>query len=274
MQGSFEVVRPDYLRGPFRAVVFDFDGTLSLIRGDWQGLMVPMMVDALEATGTKESRPELTALVEEFVTRLTGQPTMQQMLALCDEVEQRGQPRPSAEDYLERYLERLMVRTRQRVEAVQSGSAAPDALLIRGTRPLLDRLRSAGWLLAVASGTKLGDVQGEAAVLGIAEYFGTRIFGPANNDSQFSKEEVMRQLAGEHGLSPNQMVAVGDGPAEILAIKAVGGLAVGVASDEVHRDGRINPLKRQHLLRAGADIMIAEYQDLAAILRILGLPAQ
>ena len=30
------------------------------------------------------------------------------------------------------------------------------------------------------------------------------------------------------------------------AIKAVGGLAVGVASDEVHQDGRINRLKREH----------------------------
>ena len=47
--------------------------------------MVPMMVEALVATGSGESREQLTAIVEEFVTRLTGQPTMQQMFALADE---------------------------------------------------------------------------------------------------------------------------------------------------------------------------------------------
>src|SRR5947209_15759718 len=91
---SLEIVNPDYPRGPFRCAVFDFDGTLSLLRGNWQGLMVPMMVESLAATGSGESRAELTAIVEEFVTRLTGQPTMQQMLALADEVAQRGGSRP------------------------------------------------------------------------------------------------------------------------------------------------------------------------------------
>src|ERR1043165_6788679 len=96
---EIEIINPAYVRGPFRCAVFDFDGTLSLLRGNWQGLMVPMMVDALAATGTSESRTELTAIVEEFVTRLTGQPTMQQMYALCDEIEKRGRQRPDANDY-------------------------------------------------------------------------------------------------------------------------------------------------------------------------------
>ena len=76
--GAFpvEVINPAYVRGPFRCAVFDFDGTLSLLRGNWQGLMVPMMVEALVATGTSEARSELISIVEEFVTRLTGQPTM------------------------------------------------------------------------------------------------------------------------------------------------------------------------------------------------------
>src|SRR5436305_10665592 len=95
-----EIVNPSHLRGPFRCAVFDFDGTLSLLRGNWQGLMVPMMVETLVATGTGESEAELTALVEEYVTRLTGQPTMQQVLALIDEVKKRGGQPPDAERYL------------------------------------------------------------------------------------------------------------------------------------------------------------------------------
>jgi len=44
---------------------------------------------------------------------------------------------------------------------------------------------------------------------------------------------------------------------------------VGVASDEVHRSGRINPLKREHLLRAGADVIVPDYRNLVPLLRLL-----
>src|SRR5436190_14711815 len=111
---SIEIVNPNYLRGPFRCAVFDFDGTLSLLRGNWQGLMVPMMVEILAATGSGESQAELTAIVEEFVTRLTGQPTMQQMLTLAEEVVKRGAARPNPEAYLAVYLDRLLSRTEAR----------------------------------------------------------------------------------------------------------------------------------------------------------------
>jgi phosphoglycolate phosphatase len=49
---------------------------------------------------------------------------------------------------------------------------------------------------------------------------------------------------------------------EIEFTKAVGGHAIGVASDEhVNGSGRIDPDKREHLQRAGADAIIADYQD-------------
>ena len=49
-----EIVNPDHPRGPFRCVVFDFDGTLSLLRGNWQGLMIPLMVEI--ARGDRHGR--------------------------------------------------------------------------------------------------------------------------------------------------------------------------------------------------------------------------
>jgi phosphoglycolate phosphatase-like HAD superfamily hydrolase len=264
-----EIVNRDHLCGPFRCAVFDFDGTLSLLRGNWQGLMVPMMVEALAATGSGESPEQLTAIVEEFVTRLTGQPTMQQMQALCDEVQKRGRPRPDPEAFLTRYLEMLIARTQTRIDDVDAGRVMPDDLLVPGSRPLVERLLAAGWLLAIASGTELSDVCRESGVLKIDRYFGPQIFGPVNNDASFSKERALRQLMAEHSIFGNEIVAIGDGPAEMLAIKAVGGLAIGVASDEVHRDGRINRLKREHLLRAGADVIISDYRDLTSVIRLL-----
>jgi len=264
-----EIVNPNYPRGPFRCAVFDFDGTLSLLRGNWQGLMVPMMVETLLATQSGESRQELTAIVEEFVTRLTGQPTMQQMQALADEVVKRGRPRPDPAVYLARYLDQLISRTEARIEAVQFGKTAIDDLLVPGSRTLIERLNTSGWILAIASGTELAYVEREAGVLKIEHYFGPRIFGPANNHAAFSKERVLRDLMAQHELGGHEIVAIGDGPAEILAVKAVGGLALGVASDEVERSGRVNPLKRNHLLRAGADVIIPDYGNLTSILHFL-----
>src|SRR5438046_6824990 len=144
-----EIINPAYVRGSFRCAVFDFDGTLSLLRGNWQGLMVPMMVEALAATGSGESRDTLTAIVEEFVTRLTGQPTMQQMLALCDEVEKRGRPRPDPQTYFDRYMDMLLSRTKARIEEVESGKAKIDQMLIPGARHLVERLHTAGWILVI-----------------------------------------------------------------------------------------------------------------------------
>ena len=57
-----EIINPHHLRGPFRCAVFDFDGTLSLLRGNWQGLMVPPMVEILAATNSGESHAALTEL--------------------------------------------------------------------------------------------------------------------------------------------------------------------------------------------------------------------
>jgi phosphoglycolate phosphatase len=194
---------------------------------------------------------------------------MQQMLACCDEVEKRGRPRPDPHVYFRRYMDMLLSRTEARIEDVTAGRVTPDDMLIPGTRPLLERLHAAGWILVIASGTELSDVRRESRILKIDHYFGDRIFGPINNDPKFAKERVLRQLMTERNLSGDQIVSIGDGPAEMLAIKAVGGLAIGVASDEIHQDGRINQLKRDHLLRSGADVIISDYCDLRSVLRLL-----
>jgi phosphoglycolate phosphatase len=268
---SPEIVNPQHPRGPFRCVVFDFDGTLSLIRGNWQGLMVPAMVEHLAATGTAESRAELTVVVEEFVTRLTGQPTLLQMLALAEEIRRRGGQPADPNVYLDEYLERLLAQAAERIDAIETGRATRSEMMVPGSLPLLDALEHAGVLLVLASGTELHHVQRESRELGLEGYFAPRIFGPVDNDVQFSKARVLEQLVAEHGLRPDEIAAVGDGPAEIVAIKALGGLALGVASDETARDGRINPLKRQHLIRAGADAIIGDYQNLAEVLQLLNV---
>ena len=65
-------------------MLFDFDGTLSLIRSGWMNVMVPMMVEILADLKTGESEEQLRAMVEEFVWRLTGKETIYQMIAFAE----------------------------------------------------------------------------------------------------------------------------------------------------------------------------------------------
>ena len=99
-----------------RVVLFDFDGTLSVIRSGWVDVMVPMMVEVLADLKTGESESELRAIVEEFVGRLTGKQTMYQMIELAEEVKKRGGQPLDPLEYKKRYLDLLWERIKSRVE--------------------------------------------------------------------------------------------------------------------------------------------------------------
>src|SRR6516225_11869100 len=118
---EFEVVNPRFPRGRFRFVLFDFDGTLSLIREGWPQVMIPMMVEVLRETSTCESTAELTAGVEEFVMRLNGRQTIYQMIQLAAEVKKRGSEPLDPLTYKHRYHDRLMKRIHGRLDALASG---------------------------------------------------------------------------------------------------------------------------------------------------------
>src|SRR5690242_18435159 len=123
LDGEIEIVNPNLPRGRFRSVLFDFDGTLSLIREGWPDVMIPMMVEVLRETGTAESETQLTESVEEFVMRLNGRQTIYQMIQLADEVRRRGgQPRDPLE-YKHRYHDLLMARIQERLDALARGIA-------------------------------------------------------------------------------------------------------------------------------------------------------
>src|SRR5437867_13263408 len=85
-----ECVRPGVTAEGARVVLFDFDGTLSLIRSGWVEGMVPMMVEVLADLRSGESLPEIQALVEDSVLRLRGMQTIYQLIALAEQVRQRG----------------------------------------------------------------------------------------------------------------------------------------------------------------------------------------
>jgi phosphoglycolate phosphatase len=268
LEPDIEIIQPDIPRGHFRSVLFDFDGTLSLIREGWPQVMIPMMVDVLRESGTAEGEAELTAAVEEFVMRLNGRQTIYQMIQLADEVRKRGgQPRDPLE-YKHRYHHLLMDRVKSRLEALASGAATPAEWTVPGSHAFLDSLQRRGLNLYLASGTDLKYVRQEAELLGVVAYFGDRIYGALDDYKNFSKQMIIERMLDEHGLRGEELLGFGDGFVEIEEIKRVGGVAVAVASDEVKRTG-INHWKRERLVRAGADIVIPEYRRHERLLEYL-----
>jgi phosphoglycolate phosphatase len=256
---DIEVRNPVLVRGRVRSVLFDFDGTLSLIREGWPQVMIPMMVEALAETGTRESDQELTAAVEDFVMRLNGRQTIYQMIQLADEVKKRGGTPLEPLAYKHRYHDRLLARIQGRLDALASGAARPADWTVPGSHELLDALRCRGLELYLASGTDVQYVRREAQLLGLTEYFGDRIYGALDDYQNFSKKMVIDKIIKDHGLEGPELLGFGDGYVEIEEIKRVGGVAVAVASDEVNRQG-VNEWKRDRLTRAGADLVIPDYR--------------
>ena len=127
LDDEIEVIHPDLPRGRFRSVLFDFDGTLSLIREGWPQVMIPMMVQALRATGTAETDGQLTAAVEDFVMRLNGRQTIYQMMQLADEVRHRGGIPRDPLEYKHEYHDRLMKRIQGRLQSLRTGTSTAAA---------------------------------------------------------------------------------------------------------------------------------------------------
>ena len=259
----FEIIRPDIPRGAFKSVLFDFDGTLSLIREGWQRVMIPMMVEVLRReTPTAESDAELMTVVEEFVTRLTGKQTIYQMIRLAEEVRRRGGQPADPLYYKREYHTRLLTRIQNRLDDLSQGRATPEDWTVPGSHQLLEALRRRGLVLYLASGTDLVYVEREAELLRLADYFRPHIYGALDDYRRFSKRLVIERILREHNLRGEELLAFGDGFVEIEEVKKVGGVAVGVASDEVRRQG-IDAWKRRRLIEAGADIIVPDYRHSA-----------
>lgn len=268
---AIEVVREGFPRGDFRAVIFDFDGTLSLLRRNWQDVMIPMMVEVLAETGTRESRDELYRCVEEYVMRLNGRQTIYQMIQLADEVVERGGKPLDALEYKRRYHDLLWREVSVRVENVRSGRVPPEEMTVPASERFLRRLRESGLSLYLASGTDLEYVRDEVTVLGLSGYFGRHVYGALDDYKRFSKAMIIERIIRDTGVAGPQIVGFGDGFVEIEEMKRVGGLAVGVASDENACRG-VNQWKRNRLISAGADIIIGDYRHQDALLELIGVP--
>ena len=127
---TVEIISEVRLNQPPRHALFDFDGTLSLIREGWPKVMTPMMVAVLQAAGGSESMEELHCLVLESIMRLNGKQTIYQMIWLAEEVEKRGCVPDDPLVYKQEYLDRLHGHIRRRRKGLESGQIRAEELLV------------------------------------------------------------------------------------------------------------------------------------------------
>jgi phosphoglycolate phosphatase-like HAD superfamily hydrolase len=255
---SLECLRPGANASGARVVLFDFDGTVSLIRSGWVDVMVPMMVEILLDMRTGETERDITALVEEFVGRLTGRQTMYQMIELVRQIELRGGVALPPLEYKKMYYKRLNLLIADRLEGLRNGSIAPDRLLVPGARRMLETLRERGMKMYLASGTDQEYMRDEARLLGVDQYFDGGVFGALDDYQSFSKKILIEKIIASSEFRGDQFLGFGDGYVEIENIKEVGGVAVGLATDEP-LCARVDETKRRRLAGVGADWIIPNY---------------
>lgn len=252
--------------GPPCAALFDFDGTLSLIREGWTEILVKYSLEILDTTGTSETAEQLEAIVREFLMRQTGKPTRFQLIELAAAVRERGMEPLSPEVYEAEYQRRLAERVGRRREALRLGKTPPDCLLVPGTRNLLEQLRGYGVTLYLASGTEETAVVEEARLLGLTDFFEARIYGAEGTIPDFSKAKVIHEIILRRDtLDGRGLLGFGDGFVEIRDVVTAGGVAIAVASDEQRMidapesPSSINGWKRLRLIEAGAHHVIPDY---------------
>lgn len=260
---QFEVVKDAKPRGQIRFAIFDFDGTISTFREGWQDVMHALMMEHLQDAPRAEPQEILAEVVREEIDSSTGIQTIYQMMTLCEMVVARGGNALEAAGYKAIFSERLMARIQHRLEAVRSGKVERTEMMVPGALDILEALKARGVRCFLASGTDQHYVRTEAGILGVDGYF-EEIYGALENFQNYSKRMVIERIISENDLHGAELVGFGDGFVEIEDVNRAGGIAVGVASDEVRRCG-VNEWKRERLIAAGADVIIPDFQDCAGL---------
>jgi len=238
--------------------MFDFDGTVGMVRAGWMPLMLDMMMETLSPLGGDSGHNDaaLRHEAETYVARFTGRDTLHQMEPFVDHIRKLGGNPEVPAAYKAEIIGRLELLRSARLRAVEQGAAPPDSLLVPGVRAFLESLQGRGLEIYLASGSAHHEIVRESKLLDIGRYF-TGIYGSAPQSP--NKRELLARIVNS-GIPAPAILTFGDGRVEIEETKAIGGAAVGVASDE---PGclRVDTKKRAWLAEAGADYIVPNYLD-------------
>lgn len=261
---QIEIIR-ETERGAFKHGLFDFDGTVSLLREGWQQVMAPLMAEMV--CGGSTPTPAIEAEVHDYIEESTGINTILQMEHLVEMVRRHGRvPEDQVLDafgYKKIYNDRLMQRVRERIAQLESGGLAVEDATVRGSVEFVRRMHARGLHMYIFSGTDQDDVRNESSLVGVADYF-EEIWGALRTYAESNKEMILKAIIEKHDLHGAEVLVCGDGPVEIRHGRELGCVTIGVCSDEQRGYGW-NEEKRERLIRAGADILVPDFSEAAQL---------
>lgn len=260
--------------------IFDHDGTLSTLREGSEKIMEEMMLRAIlgkhhDIVDDQEFE-HVRVSVKQLIDRTAGMQTFVQMDELSDLITHFGYVPESAvldgHDYKHAFYIKLLKKVTERLNRLRTDELQPKDFQIKNVALLLFELHRRGIELYLASGTNQDEAIAEAEAMGYAHYFEGRIYGSTEEFNIDAKRVVLERIIQTHDLPGPELATFSDDPTEIREIRRHGGLCIGVASDELRRFG-LNVSKRKRLIQAGADLIVSDYSQLPAILKVLQLDA-
>ncbi|MFC1582014.1 HAD family hydrolase [Planctomycetota bacterium] len=256
-----EIRNPNIPAGQAQYFLFDFDGTISTLRHGWEDVMRPVMFEAIAGDGdlAAEEAAGIREEIDAYIDASTGIQTIEQMKWLAEHAGLKGHASARTPiEYKGRYDECLAEHIRDRKQQAADGKY--EEYIIPGAVAYLANIASRGATLMLISGTDKADVEEEARLLGVADFFDGGIHGSVNDIARYSKRKVIRELIQDRGIRGENLVVTGDGPVEIRCAREVNGAAVGVTCTESSRSGR-DVSKYRRLAAADADIIITDFRD-------------
>lgn len=250
----------------FKVAFFDFDGTVATLRCGWQDTVARLACDTLtKIQGV--SREDVEPIVRAYIEKETGRPMVALGEHLAEEVVKRGGIPLEPMEYKRQYDVELDKLVESKLDGLGVSKTAED-VVVPGVIRFLKILKANGVSLCLASGTDETRLNSECERLGLTEFFDQGIFGAREDGVAREKSDVIENLLGRNGWTGQDLVGFGDGGFDMKAIKAAGGYAVGLATNEAERFG-VNERKRSFLLEAGADAIIPDFSDPEKLARFL-----
>lgn len=262
-----------------RYAIFDHDGTISTLREGWELIMAPMMIKAVLGECYHDADEALyhkvSLRVNEFIDKTTGVQTLVQMKGLIELIKEFGLVAEGQMldefGYKQIYNNELLRMVNMREKKLKNGELSVNDFAVKNAVTLLKKLHEAGVKLYLASGTDEDDVKKEASIMGYAHLFDGGIYGAVGDITKEAKKMVLDRILNSIGDSADgQLVTFGDGPVEMRETHKRGGIAVGIASNELRRFG-LNESKRARLIKAGADVIVSDFSQLPVLLNLLNI---
>src|SRR5437870_3901468 len=133
-------------------VLFDFDGTLSLIREGWPVVMLGMFQEMLPPQAA-DTEAAVRQMLFNDMMGLNGKQTIYQMIQFAERIKERGGSPQEPLWYKHEYLRRLNEKIADRLTGLKNGKIVAEKYLLHGSIGLLEDLKRRGVPMYLASGT-------------------------------------------------------------------------------------------------------------------------